>query len=412
MFLPKTAAQNEKICLFIWRISGGRGILWIKGALRVKSIGIAVIGWGFMGRTHTHALRAIPLMYPGIDFKPVLKCVCSRREEPARKAMEDLGFESYTTDWKTLLTRDDIDAVSICTPNSLHEEMAIAFLKAGKHVYIDKPLSVTYESAKRIAKAAEESGSLTQMVMNNRFLPATMRAKQLADEGALGEIIGFRGYYLHSGSVDENKPIGWKQQMEGGVILDLASHALDLVTDIVGFPKEVLCAANTLYASRPTKAGGIETALSEDHAILTLRLPNGAIGSVEASKIATGTNDEMGYEIYGKKGALRFDLMEPGWLWFFDNTVPEAPLGGKRGFTRIEAMARYPAPAGTFLPPKNAIGWDRGHIHCYYSFLDCVAHGKKPSPSIQDGARLQGVLSAAAESARTGLWTRISQDEI
>lgn len=375
----------------------------------MKTIGIAVIGWGFMGRTHTHALRSIPMMYPGIDFQPVLKCVCSRREAPAREAMELLGFESYTTDWRTILTRDDIDVVSVCTPNALHEEMAVALLKAGKHVYLDKPMAVTLDSARRIAAAARESGAYSQMVMNNRFLPATMRAKQLAEEGALGEIIGFHAQYLHSGSVDEARPIGWKQEAQGGVILDLASHALDLVTDICGFPKRVMCAANTLYASRPTKTGGVETDLAEDHAILTLRMPNGALGTVEASKIATGTNDEMGFEIYGKKGALKFDLMEPGWLWYFDNTVPEAPLGGRRGFTRIECIARYPAPAGTFLPPKNAIGWDRGHIHCYYSFLDCVAHGKAPRPSIEDGLKLQAVLAAAADSARTGDWTDVPE---
>ena len=115
-------------------------------------------------------------MYPGIDFKPVLKCVCSRRESSCLEAMAAVGFERYTTDWKTLVNDPEIDVVSICTPNDQHEEMAIAFLKAGKHVYIDKPLTTTYESAQRIEKAARESASLTQMVMNNRFLPATMRA--------------------------------------------------------------------------------------------------------------------------------------------------------------------------------------------------------------------------------------------
>lgn len=373
----------------------------------MKTIGVAIVGWGFMGRTHTHALRAIPLMYPGIDFRPELRCVCTRREEPARQAMSDLGFLSYTTDWRTLLTREDIDVVSICTPNSLHEEMALAFLRAGKHVYIDKPLSISADSARRIADAARQSGVKTQMVMNNRFLPATMRAFELSRDGALGEIIGFHARYLHSGSIDENKPIGWKQQLEGGVILDLASHALDLVTALCGFPTEVMTAVNTLYGSRPTRNGGTETHLAEDHAILTLRLPNGAIGAVEASKIATGSNDEMTFEIYGKKGAVKFDLMEPGWLWYFDQTVPEAPLGGRRGWTRVESMARYPAPAGSFLPPKNAIGWDRGHIHCYYSFLDCVAHDKTPCPTIEDGARLQVLLSAAQKSAQTGKWEKL-----
>jgi len=376
----------------------------------MKEIRIAVIGWGFMGRTHTHALRAIPLMYQNIDFKPVLKCVCSRREEPAKKAMEDLGFERYTTDWKTLVNDPEIDAVSICTPNELHEEMAIAFLNAGKHVYIDKPLAVTNESAMRISDAAEKSASLTQMVMNNRFLPATMRARQLYEEGALGEIISFQGRYLHSGSIDEMKPVGWKQLAQGGVILDLMSHVLDLVLNLCPAPKEVICASNTLYASRPTKEGGTAVNLSEDHAVMTLRLENGAIGSIEASKIATGTNDELTFEVYGKKGAVKFDLMEPGWLWFFDNTVKEAPLGGRRGWTRIECMGRYEAPAGTFLPPKNAVGWDRGHIHSYYCFLEALAHGKKPSPSIEDGAYLQNILSLAQKSAETGLWQKIDAE--
>ncbi|MBQ3078933.1 MAG: Gfo/Idh/MocA family oxidoreductase [Clostridia bacterium] len=375
----------------------------------MKEIGIAIIGWGFMGRTHTHSLRAIPLMYPGIGFRPVLKCVCSRREAPAKEAMENMGFERYTTDWRDILEMDDVDAVSICTPNDQHEEMAIAFLQAGKHVYIDKPLTVTYESAKRIEEAAANSASKTQMVMNNRFLPATMRAKQLAEEGALGEIISIQARYLHSGSIDENKPIGWKQTEQGGVILDLMSHALDLVMMIAGEPKSVICMTNSLYSDRPTQDGGRTSRLSEDHAIMTLRMPNGAIGTVEASKIATGTNDELSFEIYGKKGAIRFDLMEPGWLWFFDNTIPEAPLGGRRGFTRIECMGRYEAPAGKFLPPKNAVGWDRGHIHSYYCFLKSIYEDTLPSPDIHDGARLQYVLEKAAESARTGLIANISE---
>jgi len=373
----------------------------------VKDINIAVIGWGFMGRTHTHSLRCIPLMYKNIPFRPVLKCVCSGHKENALAAVRDAGFESTADSWQEVAARPDIDAVSVCTPNSLHEEMVTGLLRAGKHLYIDKPLTCTLESALRIREAAGESDSLCQMVMNNRFLPATMRAKQIAEEGRLGEIIGFNCRYLHSGSIDEFKPMGWKQGLEGGVILDLASHALDLVTDICGFPVEVMCATNTLYPTRVTKAGGVETNISEDHAVITMRLQNGALGTCEASKIATGTNDELTFEIYGKNGALRFDLMEPNWLWFFDNTVPEAPLGGNRGFTRIECVGRYAAPAGSFLPPKNAVGWDRGHVHCYYSFLDCIANGRRPVPSIEDAVKLQALMEAAAESAKTRIWTPV-----
>lgn len=373
----------------------------------MKDIRIAVIGWGFMGRTHTHALRCIPLMYKDPDFRPVLKCLCSGHAENAQKGMRDGGFEEWTDDWRTLLDRDDIDVVSVCTPNSLHEEMVTALLKAGKNVYVDKPLTTDAASALRILEAAKQSSGRIQLVMNNRFLPATLRAKQIAEEGRLGEIIGFHARYLHSGSIDPDKPIGWKQQAQGGVILDLASHALDLVTDLCGWPERVNCAVNSLYPSRPTKDGGREENLSEDHAVMTLRLKNGALGVCEASKIATGTNDELIYEVYGTKGALRFFSLEPGWLEFFDNTVPEAPLGGNRGFTRIECMGRYPAPGGSFLPSKNAIGWDRGHIHCYYSFLDCVAHGKTPKCTVEDAVRLQFLMEAAARSAQSGQWETV-----
>ena len=370
----------------------------------MKDINVAVIGWGFMGKTHTHSLRCIPLMYENISFRPVLKCLCSGHLENAEKGMQAAGFEYCTDDWRTLLRCRDIDVVSVCTPNSLHEEMVTEFIKAGKHVYVDKPLTTSLQSALRIKAAAKESPVKVQLVMNNRFLPAALRAKELVEEGRIGNILSFGCRYLHSGSVDPNKPMGWKQSLEGGVILDLASHALDLVCSLVGFPEKVFCAENTLYASRPGRDGSVRTDISEDHALITMRLKNGALGHCEASKIATGTNDELSFEVYGDKGALRFDLTEPGWLWFFDNTVPEAAYGGSRGFTRIESMARYPKPAGSFLPPKNAIGWDRGHVHCYYSFLDAVANDTPVMCSLDDAVRLQSLMEAAKRSAISGAW--------
>ena len=376
----------------------------------MKTIGIGVIGWGFMGRTHTHALRALPLMYPNAGFRVELNCVCSRRLEMARQAAEELGFKDYTDDYRALLARDDIDVVSICTPNNLHEEMAIAALEAGKHVYIDKPLAVTEESAARIAAAAAKAtGCFTQMVFNNRYFPATLRAKQLVDEGRIGTLLSFHARYLHSGSIDPNKPIGWKQQMQGGVLLDLGSHALDLITWLCGYPEAVFAAERNLFDARPTKDGGTETALSEDHVVALMRMPGGALGVMESSKIATGANDELTLEVRGTEGALRWNGMNASFVEFFDNTVPEAPLGGERGFTAIESVARYPAPGGSFLPPKNAVGWDRGHIHCYYSFLDCVARGVRPENGIAEGAKLQALMGAMQASAASGRWVDFPQ---
>ncbi len=376
----------------------------------MQTIGIGVIGWGFMGKTHTHAVRSIPIFYPGIDFQPKLVGVCSRTVKKAEEAKELFGFEFATGDYRELLRDDRIDVVSICTPNGQHEQMAVDALKAGKHVYIDKPLAMDGASAQRILEAAKNAPGKAQVVLNNRFLPSTMRAKELFEEGKIGEVLSFTCRYLHSGSIDPNRPMGWKQGMEGGVLLDLGSHALDLVTWLAGYPKEVFCAMNTVYDKRPTREGGICDAISEDHALMMLRMENGALGTVEASKITAGAADEMYLEIAGTKGAIRWNLMEPSWLEFYDNTAPEVALGGMRGFTRIECVGRYPAPGGVFLPYKNAIGWDRGHIHCYYSFLDCIAHGKQPHPSLEEGARLQLLMDKLALSAREGRWIVAAND--
>ncbi len=374
----------------------------------MKTIGIGVIGWGFMGRTHTLAVRSLPLFYPDAPFRARLVGVCSRTVEKAEKARDELGFEYATGDYRVLLGDPRIDAVSICTPNDQHEAMVIDALKAGKHVYVDKPLAVDYPSARRILAAAEGAKGRAQLALHNRFFTATMRAKQLVDEGRLGDILTFTCRYLHSGSIDPQKPMGWKQGRGGGVLLDLGSHALDLVTWLIGQqPKEVLCAENTLYPERPTREGGLCRDIAEDHALMLLRLNSGALGTVEASKITAGAGDVMYLEITGTKGAIRWNLEDPGWLEFYDNTLPEADLGGMRGYTRIECVGRYPAPGGSFLPPKNAVGWERAHMHCYFSFLDCVAGDRAPSPSLEEGARLQKLMDRLAESAGKRAWVSV-----
>ena len=376
----------------------------------MKTLGIGLIGWGFMGKTHTHALRSMALFYPGLDFQVRLAHVCSRRIEKAREAAQIAGYARYTDDYRALLADPEVDVVSVCTPNDQHEQMVIAALEAGKHVYVDKPLAVTEESAARIAAAARGARGVTRMAFNNRYLPAMLRARELVEEGRIGEVLSLQARYLHSGSIDPAKPIGWKQQAQGGVILDLGSHALDLAVWLAGYPRRVFCRTRTLYAERPTAAGGVERSLSEDHALMLLELPNGALGSVEASKIATGSNDDLSIEIRGDRGALVWNAMDPSFLSFYDQTLPERPLGGARGFTRIESVQRYPAPGGTFLPPKNAVGWDRGHLHCYYTFLDDVAHGRVPENGVAEGARLQHLMACMKRSDHEGRWVALDAE--
>ena len=162
-----------------------------------------------------------------------------------------------------------------------------------------------------------------------------------------------------------------------------------------------------LYAKRlGAKEEGVDIT-AEDHSLSMVRMKNESIGTIEVSKIATGTNDEFRFEIHGDKGALKFNLMDPNYLDFYDNTQKDYPIGGEKGFTRIETVQRFPEPGGAFVSPKAAIGWIRGHVHCLYNFLQCVHEGKQADPSIRDGAYIQHVMEKAYASDRKSCWIEI-----
>ena len=373
----------------------------------MKEIGIGIVGYGFMGRTHTYAYKTIPLYYDNLPFVPKLLGVCNRTKAKAQYACQANGFAFATDEVDELLDLEGIDAVSVCTPNPDHFGTVMKAIRAGKHVYCDKPLAVSADEARQLADAAVHAGVTAQVALQNRFFPATLRAKQLMEEGRIGRITSFHGAYLHSGSVDPAKPIGWKQDHAlavGGVLFDLGSHILDLLYWLMGEYEEVLAETRILYPRRPDRSGNMVEISAEDYASLILRLKGGAVGTVEVSKIATGTNDELLFEIYGDKGAIRFNTMQPNWLEYMDNTVPESALGGTRGFTKIECVQRYEAPGGAFPSSKNSVGWLRAHVHSLYTFLENLYLGRPGSPSFEEGAYVQYVMERAYESAKARAW--------
>lgn len=373
----------------------------------MKEYGIGMIGFGFMGKAHTYGYKTIPFYYNDLPFKTKLIGVCTAHQNTAEKAKELHGFEFATTDINDILSNKAIDIVNICTPNLYHKDDIIKALRAGKHVYCDKPLTIGFKDAEEILSALDDSNVITQMTFQNRFFPATMRAKDFIEEGKLGRILSFRACYLHSGSVDPNKPIGWKQDQAiggGGVLFDLGSHVLDLIYFLLGEYQSILTKNEILYPQRPTTDGRIVDITAEDISLMFIKMKNGGTGTIEVSKIATGTNDELRFEIHGDKGALRFNLMDPNYLEYYDNTVSDQPMGGEKGFTRIETVQRFSKPGGEFVSSKASIGWIRGHVHCLYNFLQCVHEGKQASPSIRDGAYIQYVMEKACESNSKSGW--------
>jgi predicted dehydrogenase len=368
----------------------------------METLGVGILGFGFMGRAHSYGHINLPLYYDPVPCRTRLIGVATSRLETARAAQRALGFEVATADWRELIERRDIHIIHVCTPNKFHKEQVLAALAAGKHVYCDKPLCVSPAEADEIAAALPRATVTHQMVLHNRFHPAIMRAKQMAEHGFLGEVLSVRGAYLHSGSADPAAPLKWKLDSAisgGGVLLDLGVHILDLIQHLVGPLRIVDCSTHIAFPQRPLpgEPGRKAGVTAEDAVFLTVRTAKGAAGHIEASKIATGAVDDLRFEIHGTRGALRFNLMEPNFLWAYDMTLPSS----QRGWQALETVQSYPPPAA-FPPAKVGVGWLRAHAACLHNFLAAVAEGRPAEPGLDVGVRLQYLMAEAYEKACRG----------
>lgn len=375
----------------------------------MKKLRIGLLGFGYIGRAHACAVRDIPLYYDDGDFTAEITHVCTSRPETARKAAAVLGAVPVN-DFRQITENPDIDIVDIASPNNRHLEQLLSAMAHGKHIYCDKPLCSDEREAAQIAEALKTYRGTSQMTLQYRFFPPMIRAKQLIEEGRLGDILEFHGSFPHSGSADPKTPLKWKLSgaAGGGVAADLGSHIFDLLHYLLGDFDSLSAVTRIVYPERPSADDPDKMVKvdAEDDMITMVRLKNGALGTVTASKIATGTEDGITFTIHGTKGALMLKAMDLDRLYFYDSTAPGAPFGGVRGWTAIDCGQRYAKPA-VFPASKAVIGWVRGHIHCYYSFLRAVADNRPAEPSLEQGIRIQNLLAKVKVSAAEGRWVKI-----
>ena len=358
---------------------------------------IGLLGFGSMGRTHAYCVNNLPYFFnSGVSAQ--IYGVCTKNIENAQRACESFSLGFATDNEDDIIYNPEIDAIDICTPNIYHYESAKKAILAGKHIYCEKPLAVTYEQARELAQLARERGACAQVVFNNRYLSAILRARELICEGKLGRILSFSAKYLHSSALDTKKSAGWKQNKDicgGGVLFDLGSHVVDLIYYLLGEFSSVTGKSQIAYPNR-TGMDGKEWETNADEAFYMIAtLKCGALGTIEVSKIALGANDELSFEIRGERGSLRFSLMDLNYLEFYSSDASDGAYGGERGYTKIECVNRYPSPAGIFPGIKAPIGWLRGHLGSMYAFCDSVINNKPTSPSFDDGAYVQRVLECA-----------------
>ena len=376
----------------------------------MKCFNVGIVGFGFIGKVHAYGHLNLPLFYDPVPCLTQITHVCTSRPETAEKGRAQVGAQVATTDYRQITENPDIDIVHICTPNHLHKDQLLSAMRHNKHIYCDKPLVVNMEQAQAIEAALPDYRGIAQMTFQNRFFPATIRAKALVEAGFLGRVLEFRAAYLHSGSADPNAPLKWKlsAQSGGGVIADLGSHILDLMHHLLGDLHRILATTHIAYAERPAQHDPLVRVPvdAEDCVKMLARTRSGAVGTIEASKLSTGTEDELRFEIHGSLGALRFNSMSPGHLEAYDARQPDRPLGGQRGWTRIDTGQRYPEPAG-FPGPKFSIGWMRTHMACLAHFLQSVTDGRSRPPGLEQGIYIQKLIECARASAQSESWVTI-----
>jgi len=376
----------------------------------MKTMRVGIIGFGFIGKVHAYGYLNLPLFYDPLPLAAKIARVCTSSDETARKAAAVVGAEGVT-DYRRITESPDIDIVHICSPNHLHKDALLSAMAHGKHIYCDKPLTATWDEAAEVEAASASYRATSQMTLQCRFFPATMRARQLVEAGFLGQPLEFRAAFLHAGNADPQALLKWKLSAAsgGGVIADLGTHVMDLVHWLLGDFARLSAVTKIAYPTRPSAADPSRQVPvdAEDSVKMLVAMRNGAVGVIEATKLATGAEDEVRLEVHGSRGAIRFNMMNPHHLDVYDAGAPDRPLGGFRGWTAVDTGQRYGARATGFPSPKCSIGWIRSHMACLANFLQAVAEGRPGDPGLRQGIFLQRLIERVRQSAASGSWVDV-----
>lgn len=374
-----------------------------------KKLNIGMIGYGFMGRTHSNAFRTAPHFFD-LPYEPVLKTVCARNAEKAQTFADQWGYESVETDWRSVIARSDIDLIDIASPNDTHEEIAIAAAKAGKMVMCEKPLGRNPAESEAMTAAVEAAGVPNMVWYNYRRVPAVTLAKQLIDEGRLGRIFHYRTVFLQDWTISADLPQGgaglWRLDASvsgSGVTGDLLAHNIDTAMWLNGPIEEVTAMTETFIKSRQHTLTGKEEAVTIDDASLFLaRFSNGSLATFEATRYARGHKALYTFEINGEKGSLKWDLHDLHRLEYFDYSDE----GKMRGWKSIHITDSDHPYMSHWWVPGLQIGYEHTFVHQAADFLMALGNGTAAAPTFREALRTDYVTDAVLKSAKSRQWER------
>jgi predicted dehydrogenase len=386
-----------------------------------RSVNVAMIGGGFMGKAHALAYAAMPMFFWPAPAIPLRRVVVDVTDALAEDARNRLGFAESASDWRTVVDRADIDIIDIVTPNDSHAEIAIAAAAAGKHIICEKPLARNGDEARTMLDAVTRAGVVHMVAFNYRRTPAVALARRYIDEGRIGRILNFRGTYLQDWSADPDGPLSWRFQKKvagSGAVGDIGTHVVDIARYLVGEIAAVNALVKTYVTSRPLQASGFDKLGAsdknasgprgevdvDDEMVTLLRFESGAIGSIEATRNAYGRNNFLTFEVHGSEGSIHFNYERRDELQVMFASDP----ADARGFRTVYTGPAHPYGDGLWPIPALGIGYgDTKIIECF-DLMTAVATGKQPSPDFRDGYRIARIADAILGSGGTGAWTAVA----
>jgi predicted dehydrogenase len=385
--------------------------------------GIGLISVGWMGKLHSRAYQAVPLVYPELKIRPRFVHAADTAADRADYAREVLGYARASTDYRDVLADPDVDIVSICAPNMLHREIGVAAARAGKPFWIEKPVGRDVRETAEVAAAARAAGVTTSIGYNYRHVPAVERVRELIAAGQLGRITNVRAVFFNSYAAEPNGALSWRFRREeagSGALGDLLSHVVDLMQYVVAPISEVSSLLSTVYAQRPILPMGSATHFAviedgemgdvenDDYVAALVRFGGGpqvggAVGTLEASRVSVGPQCALGFEIYGTGGSA---------IWNFEQ-MNELRLclgrgGANHGYTTVLGNSHL-GDYGRFQPgPGNSMSYDDLKVIEAKKFLVAAGGGEQCNSTIAEAQADAEVIAATAASARDGAWHSVA----
>lgn len=376
----------------------------------MKKLRIGLIGYGFMGRTHSNAFRKVGNFFD-VPYEPVLQTICARNEDRAKSFAAQWGYASTETDWRKVVNSPDIDLIDIASPNDTHAEIAIAAAKAGKMVMCEKPLGRNAAESEAIVDAVEKAGVPNMVWYNYRRVPAVTLAKQLIDEGRLGRIFHYRAKFLQDWTISTDLPQGgeglWRLDVNvagSGVTGDLLAHCIDTAMWLNGGIDEVSAVTETFIKERKHSLTGEVTPVGIDDASLFLaRFNNGSLATFEATRYARGHKALYTLEINGEHASIMWDLHDLHRLQYFDHKDE----GKLRGWKSVHVTDREHPYMANWWVPGLQIGYEHTFVHQVADFLTAVGGGNAAAPTFREGLATEDVTDAVLQSAASRSWTKV-----